>query len=136
MFERMQVVDVAQVYALWTEYAAAANDKDLERWLDLWVDEAIQMAPGAPCRVGKAEIGQGMQALFDLGVRRMVVQPEEVRILGNLAYTHGAYEFEMALNRGDETRRYSVKFLDILEKQIDGSWKIAIDCHNYDTPSE
>ena len=136
MFERMQVVDVAQVYALWTEYAAAANDRDLERWLDLWVDDAIQMPPGAPCRVGKAEIRRGMQPLFDLGVHRMVVQPEEVRILGSLAYTHGAYEFEAALNRGDETRRYFVKFLDILVKQIDGSWKIAIDCHNYDMPSE
>jgi uncharacterized protein (TIGR02246 family) len=136
MFERMQVIDVAQVYELWNEYAAAVNDKDLERWLDLWVDQAIQMPPGAPYRIGKADIRRGMQSLFASGVRRVVVQPEEVRILGELAYTHGAYEFEMASGRGDEARRYSVKFLDILEKQIDGSWRIAIDCHNYSTPLE
>jgi uncharacterized protein (TIGR02246 family) len=136
MFERVQVVDVAQVYELWNEYAAAVNDRDLERWLALWIDDAIQMPPSAPCRVGKAEIRRGMQSLFDLDIIRVVVQPEEVRILGDQAYTHGAYELEMALKRGDETRRYSAKFLDILEKQVDGSWKIAIDCHNYSMPSE
>jgi uncharacterized protein (TIGR02246 family) len=131
MQERVQLVDVAQVYDLWNEYAAAANDGDLERWLALWADDAIQMPPGAPCRAGKAEIRRGMQALFDLGVIGMVVQPEEVRILGNLAYTHGACEFEVALKGGGGIRRYSAKFLDILEKQVDGSWKIVIDCHNY-----
>ena len=135
MQERVQVVDVAQVYDLWNEYAAAVNARDLDRWLALWVDDAIQMPPRAPCRVGKAEIQRGMQALFDLDVLRMVIQPEEVRVLGDRAYTHGACKFEIARKRGHGTRHYSAKFLDILEKQIDGSWKIAIDCHNYDTPS-
>ena len=66
MLERVQVVDVAQVYELWNEYAAAANDGDMERWLALWNDDGIQMPPGAARRVGKAEIRRGMQPLFDL----------------------------------------------------------------------
>jgi ketosteroid isomerase-like protein len=66
----------------------------------------------------------------------MVIQPEEVRILGDWAYAHGSYAFEMAPKEGGGTRRWSGKFLDILEKQVDGSWKIAIDCHNYDAPSQ
>ena len=135
MFERVQVVDVAQVYELWNEYATAVNARDLDRWLALWGDDAIQMPPGAPCRVGKDEIRQGMQPLFDLDAIRIAVQPEEVQILGDWAYTHGAYEFEMAPKRGGKTGRCSGKFLDILEKQVDGSWKIAIDCHNYDATS-
>jgi hypothetical protein len=36
--------------------------------------------------------------------------------------------------RRGETKSYSGKFLDILEKQADGSWKIAIDCFNLDAP--
>jgi uncharacterized protein (TIGR02246 family) len=127
---------VAQVYDLWNEYAAAVNDRDLDRWLALWSDDAIQMPPGAPCRVGKAEIRRGMQSLFDLGIIKVIVQPEEVRILGDWAYTHGAYEIEMAPKQGGKTGRCSGKFLEILQKQVDGSWQIAIDCHNYDTPSE
>jgi uncharacterized protein (TIGR02246 family) len=137
MLERVQVAEVAQVYELWNEIAAAANEGDLERWMALWNEDGIQMSPGAPPRVGKAEIRREMQLLFDLfDTRNMIIQPEEVRIMGDRAYSHGSYEFEMVPKDGGETRRYSGKFLDILEKQVDGSWKIAIDCHNYHTPSE
>ena len=137
MLERVQVVDVAQVYELWNEYAAAVNAGDLERWLALWIDDGIQMPPGAPCRIGKGEIRRGMQPLFDLfDTRKIVIEPQQVLILGERAYSHGTYELEMAHQDGGETRSYSGKFLDILEKQVDGSWKIAIDCHNCSTPSE
>jgi ketosteroid isomerase-like protein len=57
-------------------------------------------------------------------------------ILGDQAYSHGTYEFDMASKEGGETRSYSGKFLDILEKQVDGSWKIAIDCQNYNMPGK
>ena len=137
MMERVQVVDVARVYELWNEYADAANDGDLERWIALWIDDGIQMPPGAPRRVGKAEIRRGMQPLFDLcGISKLIIHPEEVRILGDRAYSHGTYEFEMAPQAGGETKSCSGQFLDILEKQVDGSWKIAIDCFNYNTPGE
>jgi uncharacterized protein (TIGR02246 family) len=137
MFERVQVADVAQVYELWNELAAAATDGDLERWIALWIDDGIQMAPGAPCRVGKAEIRRGMQPqLNHFDTRKMIIQPEEIRILGNRAYSHGTYEFEMVPKEGGKTRSYSGKFLAILEKQVDGSWRIAIDCHNCSTTSE
>jgi uncharacterized protein (TIGR02246 family) len=136
MLERVQVAEVAQVYELWNEVAAATNEGDLERWIALWIDNAIQMPPGAPLRVGKEQIRREMQPLFDLfDTRNMIIQPEEIRILGDRAYSHGSYEFDLAPKDGGEPKRYSGKFLDILEKQVDGSWKIAIDCHNCNTPS-
>jgi len=136
MLERVQVADVAQVYELWNEYAAAANDGDMERWIALWIDDGIQMPPGAPRRVGREQIRREMQLLFDhFDTRKMIIQPEEVRILGDRAYSHGTYEFEMAPKEGGETKSHSGKFLDILEKQVDGSWKIAVDCRNFDPPS-
>ena len=133
MLERVQVADVGQVYELLNEYAAAMSEGDLERWIALWIDDAIQMSPGGPRRAGKAEIRREMQSLFDrFAASKMVIQPEEVRILGDRAYTHGAFECRMMAEGGGKTKRCSGKFLDILEKQVDGTWKIAIDCHNYD----
>jgi ketosteroid isomerase-like protein len=64
-------------------------------------------------------------------ISNMTVDIGEVRILGNLAYSHGTYTFDMAPNYGGETTSFSGKFLDILVKQADGSWKIVIDCHNF-----
>jgi len=137
MLERVQVADVAQVYQLWNEVAAAANAGDLERWISLWIDDAIQMPPDAPRRAGKAEILRAMQPQFDhFNIRKLIIQPEGVRILGNRAYSHGTYEFEMAPKEGGETSRCCGKFLDILEKQMDGSWQITIDCHNHNTPAD
>ncbi len=133
--ERNLVSDVAKVYELWNEYAAALKAGDLERWMSLWSEDAIQMPPGIPRRVGKEQIRREMQPVFDLfDTSKMTIHTEEVRILGNRAYSHGTHTFEMTPKEGGETKGYSGKFLDILEKQVDGSWKIAIDCHNYDEP--
>jgi uncharacterized protein (TIGR02246 family) len=137
MTERMKNIDVALVYELWNEYAAAAQDGDLERWMSLWIEEGTQMAPNAPPRVGKEQIRAAMQSLFDLyNTNKMTIHTEEVRILGDRAYPHDPFKFQMASEEGRVTKSYSGKFLDILKKQVDVSWKVAIDCHNYDSPTE
>ena len=137
MTVRMKNINVALIYELWDEYAAAANAGDFERWMSLWIEDGIQMPPDVPRRVGKAEIRKEMQPTFDLfNMSEMTIQTEEVRILGDRAYSHGTYTFDMTPKEGRETKSYSGKFLDILEKQVDGSWKIAIDCHNYNMPVE
>lgn len=134
--ERKIASNVAQIYEVWNEYAAAAHSGDLERWMALWIEDGIQMAPDAPRRVGKEQIREAMQPSFNLYIMsHMIVNTEEVRILGDWAYSHGTYTFDMALKEGGETMSLSGKFLDILARQADGSWKIAIDCHNYNAPS-
>ena len=135
--ERNMVSDVAQIYEVWNEYAAACHQGDLERWMALWVEDGIQMPPDVPQRVGKEHIRREMKPSFDLFImRNMNIDTEEVRVLGDRAYSHGTYKFDMTPKAGGEIKTYSGKFLDILEKQVDGSWRIAIDCHNYNMPAE
>ena len=133
----MKNIDVALIYKLWHEYTAAVNDSDLERWASLWVGEGIQMPPGVPRRVGKEQIWRGMQPLFaHCHISKMIIQPEEIRIVGHWAYVHGTYEIESTPKGDGEAKRFSGKFLDIVEKQADGSWKIVIDCYNFNAPLE
>jgi hypothetical protein len=40
----------------------------------------------------------------------MIIHTEEVRILGDRAYSHDPYELEMAPKEGGETKSYSGKF--------------------------
>jgi len=137
LLERMKNIDVGLVFELWNECAAAANSGDLERWLSLWIDEGVQMAPDAPPRVGKEQIRAAMQPIFKLFVtRNAAISSEEVQILGDWGYSYGTYAFDMAPKEGGEMTSYSGKFLDIVVKQADGSWKIAIDCHNANASSE
>jgi uncharacterized protein (TIGR02246 family) len=136
MMERTKNIDVSQVYKLWEQYANTCNKGDFESWMTLWIEDGIQMAPDAPPRIGKEQIRTAMQPSFDLfDMRKMVIHTAEIRILGDTAYSHGTYTFEMTPKAGGETMQLSGKFLDILAKQANGSWKIAIDCHNYNEPA-
>lgn len=132
--ERMINTDVALVYAVWKEYAAAWSAGDMERWIALWIDDGIQMPPSVPRNVGKEQIRTAMQPLLDGYDFQMTINPDEVRVLGNRAYSHGLYEFTMTPKEEGDTTETNGKLLTILEKQVDGSWKIAIDCFNYNAP--
>jgi hypothetical protein len=68
MMERMRNIDVGLVYELWNEYAAAANDGDMARWLSFWSEDGIQMPPGAPGWVGKEQIRQDGTRVLELCV--------------------------------------------------------------------
>jgi len=137
MTERMKNIDVILIYELWNEYAAAINAGDLGRWMNLWTDDGIQMAPEAPPRIGKEQIREAMQPDFDHSdMRNMIIHIDEVRILGIWAYSHGTNVLDITHQEVGETTSFIGKFLDILVKQSNGSWKIAIDCHNYNQPSD
>ena len=131
MSERLKYIDVALIYDLWNKYATAFNDGDLDRLASLWADDGIQLAPCAPPRVGKEQICKAMQPLLERFITsKMTIRTEAVQIFGDRAYAYGTYTFEGILKKEEESMCYSGEFLDILAKQADGSWKIAIDCHN------
>ena len=130
--DRRMASDVAQIYRLWNEYAAACHAGEFERYMSLWIEDGRQMAPDAPQRIGKEQIRAAMQPSFDrFDMANMDINTEEVRVLGDWAYSHGTYTFEMTPKEGGETMSLSGKYLGILQRQPDGSWKMAIDCHNY-----
>lgn len=137
MQERVAVSDVQQVYKLWNEFSSAATEGDLERWIALWAEDGVQVPQGAPRRVGKTEIRKGMQPLFEaFDIQKMTIQAEEVRILGERAYSHGTFKFEMMPKEGGKTTGHHGEFLDVLVKQVDGCWKIAVDYGNFSVPQQ
>ena len=130
---RMKNINMKLLYEMWNEYAAAINAGDLDRWMNLWTDDGIQMAPYAPSRIGREQIQEAMKPEFDrCDIHNMLIHIEEVRGLGIWAYSYGTFMLDVSPQGGGQTTILRGKFLDILVKQADGSWKIAIDCHNYD----
>ena len=134
MLERAQVSDVSLINELWKEYAAALNAGDIERWSSLWQQDGIQMAPGFPRRVGRELIRQEIRKAADLFERRIRIYPEQIQVLGDQAFVHGAFDLVSVAKDGSEPVDVEGKFLTILQRQTDGLWKIAIECFNFDSP--
>lgn len=130
----MQVSDVAKINELWKEYAAAMTAGDMDRWISLWIEDGIQMPPDTPQRAGKELIRAENQPSLDFFDWQIAIYPDAVRVLGDQAYSHGSYEFVITPKEGGDTLEGKGKFLTILQRQIDGSWKLAVDCFNYDAP--
>lgn len=134
--ERTVVADVARIDELWNEFAVSLNAGDLERWLALWREDGIQLAPDTPRRVGIAQIRTGVESLLANFDTEVFVYLEEIRVSGDEAYTHGSHEFVMTPKEGGDVITCKGKFLTILRRALEGAWQIAIDCCNYDEPRE
>ena len=130
MLMEKQDTDSVLINELLDDYVSSIRAGDMERWIALWESDGKQMPPNAPARFGHQEIREGNRPLLELFSTEMTVYPDELRILGDHAYTHGNYDYAMTPKEGGRAIIGSGKFLSILKKQADGSWKFAVDCFN------
>jgi uncharacterized protein (TIGR02246 family) len=126
----------AVMEAIWSEYTASIGQGDAERWVELWVEDGIQMPPGQPAVVGKDNILARRSAASETFDMSMSITNEEVVADGNLAFARGVYEATLTPKAGGEDVEVDGKFLTILQKQPDGTWKIYRDCFNSNGPPE
>ena len=126
--------DIAAVKEIGNQYAVACNTGDLDLYISIWTDDGVQMPPDAPAVIGKEKIRARMKPLFDQFIMDISVSIEEVGIGGDWAFARCTYTLSLTPKSGGETTMIDGKDLHILERQADGSWKIAIDCFNSNVP--
>jgi uncharacterized protein (TIGR02246 family) len=126
--------DVEAINEIWNQYVLGANTDDLELWISLWDENGIRMAPDTPATFGKEQIRAQMEPLFGQFNFEITINNEEVQIAGDWAFSRGAYILSLTPKVGGETTTFEGKYLTILKRQADGSWKVARDCFNYNAP--
>lgn len=110
------------------EYSAALLEGNLDRWIAIWQEDGIRMPGNEPRTVGIEQIRASVAPGFELFTfDEFQINPDEIQVLGDKAYTHGLYNYAMTPKSGGETIEFSGKFLTVYQKQEDGSWKIAVD---------
>jgi uncharacterized protein (TIGR02246 family) len=123
--------DEAAIRDLWQTYQTARVEGDADTWLNLWHEEGIQMPPGTPAR-GFDLVEEGVRASFAPGVvSSMEIDPQEIQVLDDWAYARGVYTSARTVD-GQEVE-VDGKFMTILRRQDDGSWKIYRDIFNSNT---
>lgn len=119
------------------EWLQAAEEKDLERALSFWADDALVFPPHSPVLRGKQAIRAYLaQALSipEFSIRWETTQVE-VAASGDLAYGVGTNEFTLPGPDGRPIVERG-KGITIWKKQPDGAWKCVVDIWNAAEPAK
>ena len=120
--------DEAAIRDIWVKYAAARVAGDAEAWLALWDENGIKMSEGSPARDRKALDAGVPKSFAATPTSSMNINPEEIVVTGDWAYSRGTYDADRTVKGKDV--HIDGKFLTILKRQADGSWKIYRDMSN------
>ena len=119
---------------IWKEYASSFSEGDIDRWMSLWTDDGVQMPPEAPANVGKEKIRAANKETLDHFAFDMRITNEEIQVAGGWAFSRGTYTATMTPKNGGKDIPIDGKYMTILKRQTDGSWKIHRDCFNSNVP--
>ncbi len=128
--------DIAAIEEFLDLYALAMTTGDLDLWMSLYTDDTVKMQPDEPAIFGKENLRASFKPLFDNFNTSCVLYPEEAYVDGDLGYARGTYSISITPKAGGETISVMPdgKYLTILKRQADGSWKIYWDCWNSNVP--
>jgi uncharacterized protein (TIGR02246 family) len=120
---------IASMYAtrLETIQAAGTIDQILEAYVATLADDAVWMPPNSPAVVGKEAINSWARDFFSRYTLDVDSLPVEVLEVGNeLAVRRFRSVGRYIPSDGGEPVPYDQKYVDILRRQPDGSWSIAL----------
>ena len=126
--------DIAAIKELYNQATLACRTGDIELYLSIFTEDAVVMPPGYPAATGKEELRPMIEGLFGLFDLELPYTVEEVEVIGDRAFARSSWLYSMTPKDGGETTTSPGKQFDNLKRQSDGSWKIYIQCYNYNEP--
>lgn len=124
--------DVAALQELGKSYARAVLAGDADAVAALYTDDAVEMPPGAPERVGREAIRAGYQGGGETTEFTMI--PLQIEGRADLAYDRGGWSWTGVMPGTTEPRTEVGKYLAIARRQADGSWRWTAAIWNSDAP--
>ncbi len=122
--------DIATITEISAERAKAFNEGNAAGIAVHFTEDASLMAPDSPVKKGREAVREYYQSLFDVYNTELESGYEEVKVEGNLAYGRGFAKVWVTPKAGGERTYSESKYLNILERQEDGSWKTTHDIWN------
>ena len=122
--------DEAAIVAMSEARAKAFADGDAAGIARHFTDDACLMAPGEPTRRGRVAVQAYYQAIFDEYRTALTSGYDEVEVSGDLAYGRGFATVTLVPKKGGAPQTSTAKYLNILRRQPDGTWKTTHDIWN------
>ena len=121
--------DLAAIERLHKEDIEVTLSQDPKGLLDVWTEDGVRLAPDQPAEVGKKAIEAGNQKgrAEHPGWQVLTYVPvfKELQIVDGWAFEWGYFEATYKLSSESPAVNLHNKFLRVLRRQNDGSWKFA-----------
>ena len=118
-----QAEDVAAIKSLNEARIAANNVGDAAAFAALWTDDAVIMRGTDPILIGKEAIQSNHGAHHDQFTEEITGELVEVEVFGDWAFDRDNITIKLIPSDGGEQTILTVRSIDLLRRQPDGSWK-------------
>ncbi len=113
----------------------ASKARDFETLLSLWTEDGVLLEPGKKPTVGinaiRTYMEEHKEASKAYKIKKYEHRWEEIKIVGDWAFEWGFFDAVAEMIASGEILEQRGKFLRVLRKQKDGSWKVArVIAHN------
>ena len=117
------------------QWAAAAEQCDVERILEFFTADAVMYPPGMPVVAGKVALRTYVQSSLSIPGFRVSWNSSEARISsdGELAYLFGRNSVT-APDLTGQLQTIHGRGVTIWRREADGQWRCAVDIWNADVP--
>lgn len=117
------------------DYLAPYLAGDVDRWMEVFSEDAVAMHDGMPALVGKRAVrGFAEDVTVNFKIEQMDVAVEEVRLGDSWAWTRGTYQATFVPKTESAPAGvagpHRGKFVLLWERQTDGVWRIIFDMGN------
>ena len=125
--------DEAAIDAVYERFSQAYDEWDTQAMVNLYTDDALYLSGDGAIRRGRAAIEQSFSFLQRVKERGDTIsisfRSVDRAIDGDLAYDVGYYQ-TISTPADGEPRTSVGKFVTVLKKQADGSWRFQVDGYN------
>jgi uncharacterized protein (TIGR02246 family) len=124
--------DRAAIKELIDKQVETSLARDFDALSELFTEDAIYMQPNYPIHQGKEAVLAFIEAFPTL--TEFTVEIFEMKGYGDLAFMRGSYTFEANVEGMESPIQDKGKWIDIVRKENDGSWRLARVIYSSDLP--
>jgi ketosteroid isomerase-like protein len=124
--------DLAVIRKFLQSSGDAVTKGDIEAEVNRFTADGIYMWPDTPSIAGQNELRNWFKKRFLKVKVELENLTEEIDLCGDLAFERGKYIAQIKLKENNKIYLVKGKYINILRKQPDGSWKISRRIRNQD----
>jgi ketosteroid isomerase-like protein len=123
--------DEAAIRGADSAFVTAVNAADVNGIVGVYAGDAALLPPNLPVQRGRDAVKAFWGGFLDVYTVRMEIGSDTMEGRGDLAYNVGHYRFTAVPKaKGAPGVADEGKFVEVLKKQADGSWKYVVDMYS------